>query len=203
MPQGIANHRYALPSKAMTFTTTGFPNSYSIKQMFWNWYTLDACFVSKTWHITSHTMFAASCFAVVGLVLLLEFLHRLQREYDRHLLHRLQQRGTIDVEKGSTCGVPMPEGNRNARSSCEDPPSSARPLLGDWERSLPLGGQPCGPSAFQQAIRSGMYMLQFVVAYVIMLLAMYYNGYILLCILIGTFIGPFIFSRDALGAASM
>jgi len=148
-------------------------------------------------------MFAASCLAVIGLVLLLEFLRRLQREYDRHLLHRSEQRATIDVKKGNTCRISTAEGRGNVRGSCEDPPSSALPLLGDWERSLPLRGPGYSPSVFQQAIRSGMYMLQFAVAYLIMLLAMYYNGYILVCIFIGAFMGSFIFSWDALGPASM
>ena len=43
-------------------------------------------------------------------------------------------------------------------------------------------------------------MLQFGVAYFIMLLAMYYNGYIIICILVGAFLGTLIFSWDAIGA---
>jgi copper transporter 1 len=36
-------------------------------------------------------------------------------------------------------------------------------------------------------------MAQFAVAYIIMLLAMYFNGYLIICIFIGAFIGAFIF----------
>jgi copper transporter 1 len=43
-------------------------------------------------------------------------------------------------------------------------------------------------------------MLQFGVAYSIMLSAMYYNGYIIICILVGAFLGTFIFSWDEIGA---
>ena len=39
-------------------------------------------------------------------------------------------------------------------------------------------------------------MLQFAVAYFVMLLAMYFNGYIIICIFIGAFLGSFIFSWE-------
>ena len=54
-------------------------------QMFWDWYTVDACFISSTWHITSAGIFADSCVGVICLVILLEFLRGVQREHD-HLL---------------------------------------------------------------------------------------------------------------------
>ncbi|KAL9131288.1 MAG: hypothetical protein Q9175_006799 [Cornicularia normoerica] len=171
--------------------------------MFWNWYTVDACFLSTTWHITSRGMFVGSCIGVIGLVLLLEFLRRLQREYDR----RIQRETTNDPKAGRASSTSMSHTNgstnSNSVSNVEDPPHSALPLLGDWDRSLPLRGPGHAPTVFQQGVRAGIYMLQFSVAYMIMLLAMYYNGYILVCIFVGAFIGFFIFSWDAFGAASM
>lgn len=169
--------------------------------MFWNWYTLDACFLSTTWHITSRGMFAGSCIGVIALVLLLEFLRRLQRGYDR----LIQQHATKAACASST---PKHDSNSSAKGnsgvSTEDPPHSAVPLLGDdWERSLPLRRSGHVPTVSQQAIRAGIYTLQFSVAYMIMLLAMYYNGYILVCIVIGVFIGFFVFSWDVSGAANM
>jgi solute carrier family 31 (copper transporter), member 1 len=41
-----------------------------------------------------------------------------------------------------------------------------------------------------------MHMVQFSVTYFIMLLAVYYNGYFIICILIGAFLGFFIFAWD-------
>jgi copper transporter 1 len=41
-------------------------------------------------------------------------------------------------------------------------------------------------------------MLQFGVAYFIMLLAMYYNGYIIICILVSAFLEAIIFNWDAI-----
>ena len=43
-------------------------------------------------------------------------------------------------------------------------------------------------------------MLQFAVAYFVMLLAMYFNGYVIICIFIGAFLGAFLFSWEPLVA---
>ena len=48
-------------------------------------------------------------------------------------------------------------------------------------------------------MRALLHMLQFAVAYFIMLLAMYFNGYIIICIFIGAFLGALIFSWEGLG----
>ena len=159
--------------------------------MYWNWYTLDACFLSTTWHISSIVMFSGSCLGVVGLVLLLELLRRLQREYDRFISQQAQQR-KLRNEGGD-------DGYVN-----EDPPHSAIPLLFDWATSLPLPSRHSGhlPTAPQQAVRALIYTLQLAVTYTIMLLAMYYNAYILMSILIGAFIGSFMFSWEDTGVTN-
>jgi copper transporter 1 len=55
---------------------------------------------------------------------------------------------------------------------------------------------PYRPSLVEHTVRSLMHMAQFAVAYIIMLLAMYFNGYIIICIFIGAFLGAFIFSWE-------
>lgn len=54
------------------------------------------------------------------------------------------------------------------------------------------------PTIVQQAVRALIHMLQFAVAYFIMLLAMYYNGYIIICIIIGAFLGFFLCSWEGI-----
>ena len=172
--------------------------------MFWNWYTLDACFLSTNWHIASNATFAGSCIGVIGLVILLEFLRRLQREYDRYIQQQL-----VRDRKAGLAFRHSKAGRNDGRldgvsTGClDDPPHSAVPLLGEWEALAPLRGLGDGPTVWQQGVRAGVYTLQFAVAYVVMLLAMYYNGYIIICIFIGAFVGFFIFSWDAAGAASV
>ena len=172
--------------------------------MFWNWYTVDACFLSTKWHITSRGTFVASCIGVIGLVLLLEFLRRLQREYDRLIQQRAMAKPPPRAGRASSDSKRDENDGASSTSNVEDPPHSAVPLLGEWERSFPTTRRAGHvPTVYQQAIRAGIYTLQFSVAYMIMLLAMYYNGYILACIFIGAFIGFFVFSWDASGAASL
>ena len=83
----------------------------------------------------------------------------------------------------------------------DEPPNSAVPLLGaqDVKRPLPKEHRDLARMMPQQAIRSILYTFQFTIAYVIMLLAMYYNGYIIICIIIGAFLGSFISSWDQIG----
>jgi solute carrier family 31 (copper transporter), member 1 len=52
------------------------------------------------------------------------------------------------------------------------------------------------PDILQQVIRALFHMVQFAVAYFIMLLAMSYNGYIMISIIIGAFLGSFVFSWE-------
>lgn len=56
--------------------------------------------------------------------------------------------------------------------------------------------EPYRPSPMEQLVRALLHMVQFAVAYFIMLLAMYYNGYIIICIFIGAFLGSLVFSWE-------
>ncbi|OTB17474.1 hypothetical protein K445DRAFT_57242 [Daldinia sp. EC12] len=137
--------------------------------MLWNWYTVDACFISSSWHITSKGMFAGSCIGVILLAILLEFLRRSVKEYDSYLIRKNVSNGLVSTFAGGLPSVNSASGN------------GYRPKL------------------FEQAIRAFLHTAQFVVAYFLMLLAMYYNGYIIICIFIGAFIGSFIFQWEKLG----
>ena len=162
--------------------------------MFWNWYTIDACFLFSGLHISSLPMFAAFCIGSFGLVILLELLRRLQRDYDRHI-SQYQRHAVGDVNAES------PEADNDDNRKYDDPPNSAVPLLLNWTRPV-LTQHGYVPSAFQQTLRAGLYALQFAVAYIIMLLAMYYNGYVLVCIFVGAFVGFFAFAWVAIESAN-
>ncbi|KAI2792027.1 hypothetical protein POX_b02060 [Penicillium oxalicum] len=137
--------------------------------MLWNWNTVDSCFISDSWQITSNAMFAGCCIGVIILVIVLEFLRRLGKEYERFLLRshkqRLQQLGSEAF-------------------------TAVEPLCGSNTM------QTFNPTIPQQSVRALLHTVQFAVAYFIMLLAMYYNGYFLICILIGAYIGSFVFSWE-------
>ncbi|RMZ80204.1 hypothetical protein DV737_g3106, partial [Chaetothyriales sp. CBS 132003] len=133
--------------------------------MLWNWYTVDACFLTPSWHVHSRREFAASCIGVIVLVVSLEVLRRVGKAYDQQLLaqfHRLAARRVVN---------PSAE---NSQWTGEN----ASHLF----RYTPL----------QQLVRSVIHMATFAVAYLIMLLAMYFNGYIIISIFIGALLGKFV-----------
>lgn len=76
-----------------------------------------------------------------------------------------------------------------------------------WGKVITVAFVPSGHTghlltAPQQAVRALIYTLQLAVAYTIMLLAMYYNAYILMSILVGAFIGSFVFSWEDTGVTN-
>ena len=181
--------------------------------MFWNWYTVDACFLSSSWRISSHASFLGACTAVIALVVLLEFLRRLQRKYDRYIFDRAQKKHGRGISSIITADNNQHSSRWNFETikgyapNVESAQNNAVPLLADqWSKNLSLSTPPntgpFRPSWPQQAVRGAIYTMQFVVAYMIMLLAMYYNGYILLSIFLGVFVGFCMCSRDTFGQNS-
>ncbi|KAK0737336.1 high affinity copper transporter [Apiosordaria backusii] len=56
------------------------------------------------------------------------------------------------------------------------------------------------PTIWEQMVRALLHMVQFGVGYLVMLLAMYYNGYLILCILIGAYFGSLLFHWEPISA---
>ena len=148
--------------------------------MTWNWYTVGACFISKSWNVTSSGMFAGSCIGVILLVLTLEFLRRAGKEYDRYIIAQYKE----SLPSPSSSISSARDGAKGAVAVAAGAPAVARPAR-------------FRPSAVQQGVRALLHMLQFAVAYFVMLLAMYYNGYIIICIFIGAFLGYFAFGWES------
>ncbi|KAF2670158.1 Tctr2 protein [Microthyrium microscopicum] len=135
--------------------------------MLWNWNTIDSCLISKQWHVRSSGMFAGACIAIVILTMSLEFLRRSAKEYDRRILKEHEERVS---QLDSTHANKFITHGRD--------PKRFRPHLA------------------QQLIRGLLHTSQFIVAYFIMLLAMYYNGYILISIFVGAFLGFVVFEWE-------
>ncbi|PYH92468.1 Ctr-domain-containing protein [Aspergillus ellipticus CBS 707.79] len=164
--------------------------------MLWNWNTVDTCFISKAWHITSAGMFAGSCIGVICLVICLELLRRIAREYDAFIVHRARLHADVlTVETVSNTRVASSSNNTdndndnggesNSQTSPTTPAPNLTPTLFTHR-----------PTILEQLVRAALYTVQFAVAYFVMLLAMYYNGYIIICIFVGAFIGAFVFSWE-------
>ncbi|RVD84250.1 uncharacterized protein DFL_006011 [Arthrobotrys flagrans] len=140
-------------------------------------------------------IFALSCIGVILLVISLEFVRRMQREYDRHIIrHATAAVTTINETAGAgkladegshVSGSPVPNQIRGFNTASSRIARFLRPFN-------------FRPSFLQQVVRGLLYMVQFGAAYFVMLLAMYYNGYIIICILIGAFLGFTLFGYDNL-----
>lgn len=169
-------------------------------------------FISSQWRITSKSMFAGSCIGVILLVMSLEFLRRMSREYDRYVLaERIRYMHRLG-------GSPSASNNRLVEEVAESTASTDRHADGKTglmardsgfktTTMTTTAGESKGmvmirPTLLQQLVRAGIHMVTFAVAYFVMLLAMYYNGYFIICILIGAFIGAFIFSWETVGAGN-
>lgn len=135
--------------------------------MLWNWYTIDACFLSTSWHITSNGMFAASCIGIAAIVVALEFCRRLGKEYDALIVRQFKR--NLNARAASF--------RAHSANSCE----GHEPAFATF-RATPL----------QQLLRSIIHAVVFGLAYLVMLLAMYYNGYVILSIILGAGIGKFL-----------
>ncbi|KAE9964421.1 hypothetical protein BLS_008379 [Venturia inaequalis] len=156
--------------------------------MLWNWNVIDACFVTHSWRITSAAMFAGSCIGVILLVLLLEFLRRAGKEYDAYIL-RSYQHNLAMASSPMTCS--------NSSTLDGHGGNNEMPRKKSFSKSSSKAATTFRPTLVQQMIRAGFHTLAFAVGYILMLLAMYYNGYIIMCIFIGAYIGFFVFGWEA------
>lgn len=133
----------------------------------------------------------------------LEFLRRLSKEYDRYILRtaRKQRSTALPYESASPSLLPSPtrKSMDAADREVESIQSSTRNRgARDDPSRITADRIIFKPTLLQQIVRATLHMVQFAVAYFIMLLAMYFNGYIIICIIIGAWLGSFVFSWEAI-----
>ena len=165
--------------------------------MLWNWYTIDSCFLARSWHVTSAGEFAVSCIGVVLLVISLEMVRRVQREYDGYLRLLIANRkpactncdngvGAAAAKTTTTASSGSSSDGVNDHKLGHGTAVSTTPVLATGSGHVSkmayfrsrkfLGPAATRVNLYQHAIRSFFYMVQFAVAYIVMLLAMYFNG---------------------------
>lgn len=160
-----------------------------------------AGFISSQWRITSKSMFAGSCIGVILLVMSLEFLRRMTREYDRYVMaERMRYMRRLGRSSSSSKNGLVEEVAESTNSADHQADGKTGLMARSSGSKAKTGVVMIRPTLLQQLIRAGLHMITFAVAYFVMLLAMYYNGYFIICILIGAFIGAFIFSWETVGA---
>jgi len=141
--------------------------------MLWNWNVVDSCFLAASWHVKDSGMFAASCIAVVFMVIVLEGFRRLNREYEQWILRSWQAHA---ASLGASEGL-----NMKGASECGEKGQRAPPRVVTYR-----------VSTLQQTVRAIMHAVIFGLAYIVMLLVMSYNGYIIICVIVGAGLGKFL-----------
>ena len=117
----------------------------------------------------------------------LELLRRSSQEYDSYLIrqHRASPQSALVLSSTT---------NNGDKKSSSDGEASHTQI----HAHSPTSGTLFRPSVVQQAVRATLHMVQFTITYFVMLLAMYYNGYIIISIIIGAWLGAFVFSWQTL-----
>lgn len=184
--------------------------------MLWNWYTIDACFLHQSWQITTRGAFAATCIGIMLMVVMLEFLRRLAKEYDEWIVRDFRRRSALISEQqrrlqrqrqtspSSSCGTADAAANMKTAGLLATTTSvHVTTTTGKRRGGYHMGSSKTTTttttttlkfraSPLQQLIRALIHAVMFGLGYLIMLLAMYYNGYVLISIWIGALLGKFL-----------
>ncbi|KAI1747672.1 ctr copper transporter [Xylaria castorea] len=137
--------------------------------MLWNWKTIGACFFAESWQIKTQGAMAATCIGVFLLVIMLEFVRRVGKEYDQFILGQFQHH--MDAQAAMA---------KSQNDCCSEGAKMDRYII--MFRATPI----------QQAIRSFIHAVAFGIAYILMLIAMAFNGYVIIVIIIGAGFGKFV-----------
>ncbi|KAH3688107.1 hypothetical protein WICPIJ_000878 [Wickerhamomyces pijperi] len=186
--------------------------------MLWNWYTINSCFIAKSWHVRTKAQFAGSCIGCFFLVMSAQWLHRFSREYDAAIARRKQvMLSKTGVTGGQTKKVASDSGDssldidsweNDKRASLMFLPSDSpisnlfQPIIyvfsHDWflNFSSLSNASMSYPNFIEHTIRALIFAVQWTQSYIIMLLFMYYNGYIIISCILGAFFGRLVFNYE-------
>lgn len=156
--------------------------------MLWNWYTVDSCFIARSWHVKSKGAFAGSCIGVFLLVVVSQWLHRFAREYDAALIAKYSSaqplsKATSEEDKSSLEDFSFTRAKNPEWDTLSHSWLFASPAFG-LARALLL----------EHSLRTIMFTVEWGLSYIIMLLFMYYNGYIIISCILGALVGRFLFT---------
>ncbi|KUI70796.1 Copper transport protein ctr4 [Cytospora mali] len=176
-------------------------------QMLWNWNTIGACFITPQWQVASRGGMVGSCFGVVFLVIALEMLRRAAKEFDRWIIRRHNHKQATAPAGASHGQIPPADPTRAADQSVSAAAAPAGPGVaggvdgavsrksGSTATASDVSGAGDAASVRDEK-RPGRVAPggDFGVAR----LAMNYNGYIIISIIVGAYMGFFLFSWEAL-----
>ncbi|KAF2118308.1 Ctr copper transporter family-domain-containing protein [Lophiotrema nucula] len=142
--------------------------------MLFTWSTKDLCIVFRGWHVSGTVSLIYSLLAIVLLCAGYEAVRELTRRYDAYSKVQLERRTGDDL-------------------------SDPREDISNESSSLLHPGRPAGRQANEQQmkiIKAILYAVQVFYSFFIMLLFMTYNGWIMLAVAVGAFVGYMLFSNS-------
>lgn len=200
-----------LQDKMMSMSSD--PNACKIS-MLWNWYTINSCFLARSWHVTSRGMFAGTCIGIFFWVMAYCWFHRFIVEYDNAIVD--YKRKKYNLTCGSCCaGGAATDASSEEKGSTEEQDAVVTestkspgsdywtPLKNTFSHKWYLAWmnkdkETIYPSPLEHIGRSGLYLMEWTVSYLIMLLWMYYNGYVIITMILGYFFGQLFFNYTPL-----
>lgn len=163
--------------------------------MLWNWYTIDSCFLASSWHVKSRGMFAGTCIGIFFWTMAYCWWRRVVAEFDRKMSARQQpQPGAANCCCDDDISV-------DSVKVAHDLPKPGENFLGPLAETLShkwLFDFTNAPSLPEHGIRSVMYLMEWACSYLIMLMWMYYNGYVIITMILGYFFGQLFFNYTPL-----
>ena len=160
--------------------------------------------------------FGITCFGAFMLVMLLEFLARVSREWERHRFARgaPNSQGPYAPAAGIELAVLQPAAAQ---------PAAAQPAAAQPDDIQPVASRPASatgpnngkdandanndanpipnfcPSFVEHAfINAILHTVQCIITYILILMAVSFNGYIIISMFIGAYVGALCFQRDPL-----
>lgn len=196
--------------------------------MLWNWYTIDTCFIARSWRCDTKGKFAGSCIGCFALVVVAQWLNRLSRQFDVELVkrHKLKYLASQISESAITSDDVTSEFTSEDLQQITRESQLMTTMIAlqrtfshTWyfnfcgrqnnnqddalEKSLSCCSSAASyqiyPTLLDHIVRVTIFVLQWGLSYIIMLLFMYYNGYIIISCIIGAIVGRFLFNYEPLG----
>ncbi|KAF5870298.1 putative high affinity copper transporter protein [Botrytis fragariae] len=159
--------------------------------MLLNFHTTSTCYLHPSLQVHTSIQFLLTCLFSFLLPILLETTRRYQRTYDRYLrsknAYRAQQKSLETADEDEEDKLLLGHNDNTKR------PDRSRLLEWKWMRIPRISVK-----VWEQVLRAGIHGVQFAISYTVMMMWMYSNGYIIICILLGAVTGFGMFTRDML-----
>lgn len=169
--------------------------------MLWNWYTDDVCFIAESWKTSTKGIFAGTCIGVFGLLLAINWWRRILSQYKIYCAELRNEEVKEYIASGGTVT------ERNTSNTHMTP--FFKTLKHEWfwrfDKNLCVEVDNkiyIYPSVFEHILYCIGDTMEWSVHHCIMLLFMYFNGYVFISCMIGAGVGFMLFQNKPLEKAS-